>query len=218
MGTTRHGSFEAFWERVHQATGLDSQAALAAVLGIGRAAISLAKKKDKVPDRWILHLAGRYGVSADWLATGRGEMRLGGGETSEYDQVPKVEARLSAGGGSFEDGGEVAGYYAFRADWIRRKGDPTCMVLMDVVGNSMEPELRDGDTVLVDLSRKEVMAGAVYAVGVEDVVMVKRLEKLPGRLVLRSDNTDYAPIHLQGDELGTVRVIGKVIWSSREYR
>jgi phage repressor protein C with HTH and peptisase S24 domain len=48
--------------------------------------------------------------------------------------------------------------------------------------------------------------------------MVKRVERLPGTLVLRSDNTDYSPIHLSGDELDTVRVIGRVLWVGREYR
>ncbi len=108
--------------------------------------------------------------------------------------------------------------YPFRREWLRRKGNPANMVLMDVVGNSMEPEIRDGDTVLIDQSRADVLAGGIYAVGVEDTVMVKRIEKLPGQLVLRSDNPDYAPVLLAGDQLQSVRVIGRVLWISREYR
>ncbi len=92
------------------------------------------------------------------------------------------------------------------------------MVLMDIFGNSMEPELKDGDTVLVDQSQKAILAGAIYAVGIDDTVMVKRLEKHPNKLVLRSDNESYAPIFLQGDEIETVRVIGKVLWVCREFR
>ena len=92
------------------------------------------------------------------------------------------------------------------------------MVLMEVFGNSMEPEIKEGDVVLIDQSRRDILAGGIYAVGVEDTVMVKRVEKMPGALVLRSDNTDYAPITLSGGELDTVRVIGKILWVSREYR
>ena len=91
------------------------------------------------------------------------------------------------------------------------------MVLMQVVGNSMEPELREGDMVLLDQSKTDVYAGGIYAVGVEDTVMVKRIEKRPGQLVLHSENTDYSPIMLAGDELANVRIIGKVLWLSREY-
>jgi phage repressor protein C with HTH and peptisase S24 domain len=227
--------FGVFLDRVRQATDIKSQAELAKALGIGRAAVSLAKRKDRVPYKWIHEIAGRYGLSHGWLATGQGggqaapsaRSRAGAGPASgaagpegngEYAHVPKVVARLCAGGGSFETGGEVIGYYAFRSDWIRRKGDPGRMVLMDIMGNSMEPELRDGDTVLLDQSRQDVLAGSIYAVGVDDMVLVKRVEKRPGALVLLSDNTDYAPILVRGDELATVRIVGKVVWSSREYR
>jgi len=92
------------------------------------------------------------------------------------------------------------------------------MVLMDIFGNSMAPELKDGDTVLVDQSQKGVLAGALYAVGIDDTIMIKRVEKHPNKLVLLSDNTDYSPIFLQNAELETIRIIGKVIWVCREFR
>jgi len=40
-------------------------------------------------------------------------------------------------------------------------------------------------------SQKDILAGSIYAVGIEDTIMVKRIEKHPGKLVLRSDNKDY---------------------------
>jgi phage repressor protein C with HTH and peptisase S24 domain len=92
------------------------------------------------------------------------------------------------------------------------------MVLMDIFGNSMEPEMKDGDTILIDESQKDVLAGAIYAVGVDDTIMVKRLEKHPNKLVLLSDNRDYHPIYLQGNEINSVRIIGKVVWICRELR
>jgi phage repressor protein C with HTH and peptisase S24 domain len=48
--------------------------------------------------------------------------------------------------------------------------------------------------------------------------MVKRVEKHPDTLVLRSDNRDYAPIYLKGNECQSVRIIGKVVWAAREFR
>ena len=92
------------------------------------------------------------------------------------------------------------------------------MVLMEVVGNSMEPELKEGDMVLIDQAKTDILAGGIYAVGVEETVMVKRVERLPGTLVLHSDNKDYSPVMLSGDELHNVRLIGKIIWSAREFR
>lgn len=207
--------FDEFFARASRALGLESQQALARELGVNRSAITQAKRKGFVPETWVFRLARNYGLNVSWLETGTGPMRENEAR-DEYCQVPKVRARLSAGGGSLDTDGDVLGYAAFASPWLRRKGRPEDMVLMDVVGNSMESEIKDGDTVLIDQGRKDIMAGAVYAMGVEDTVLVKRVEKRPGKLVLISDNPDYSPIELMGDEIEAVRVIGRVIWVSRE--
>jgi len=208
--------FDAFLERIYETTGVASQTELAAILNINRSAISQARKKGSIPAAWILQLYRHYGLNPDWVETGDGPEYCRQPDSDPFASVPKVKARLSAGGGSFEVGSEIEGYYAFRRDWLTTKGAPDRMVMMDIFGNSMEPEMKDGDTILIDESQKDVLAGAIYAIGVDDTIMVKRLEKHPNKLVLLSDNTDYAPIFLGKEEIGSVRVIGKVIWICRE--
>lgn len=134
--------------------------------------------------------------------------------------IPKVKARLSAGGGSMETNGEVAGYYAFRTEFLKRKGNSSKMVLMDVSGDSMEPEIKSGDSVLIDESQTEIIAGSIYAVGMDEEVVVKVVDKAPGKLILRSYNTLFAPYELdmRGDLSTGVRIIGRVIWWCREAR
>ena len=213
------GGFEGFFSRAAKAAGLTSQTGLADLLGVHRSAVTQAKKKDAVPKAWVLAVSRRTGADADWLEfgrMGRPTAHGSGADDGPFIGVPKVRARLSAGGGSFETRGEVASVVPFREDWLRRKGSVSDMVLMDVVGNSMEPEIRHGDTVLIDQGQTAVVAHAVYAVGVEDTVLVKRVEKRPGAIVLLSDNRDYAPIVLSGDELDALRVIGRVLWVGRE--
>lgn len=227
--TSALGGFEGFFERAAKAAGLASQAELAALLGVHRSAVTQAKRKDAVPKAWVLTVSRRTGSDPDWLEYGRRRSGAGRGDgrgsvaddgaavaAEIFAAVPKVRARLSAGGGSFETGGEVERVYPFRQDWLRAKGQPSRMVLMDVVGNSMEPEIRHGDMVLIDQGQTAVVAHGVYAVGLEDTVLVKRVEKRPGQLVLLSDNRDYAPIVLTGDELDALRVIGRVLWVGRE--
>ena len=231
---TPGGGFEGFFARAAKAAGLASQAELAGLLGVHRSAVTQAKRKDAVPKAWVLAVSRRTGADPDWLEFGRqrrgGAGLAGAGERGRtgisreealaadgvFAAVPKVRARLSAGGGSFEAGGEVEQFYPFRQDWLRAKGQPSRMVLMDVVGNSMEPEIRHGDMVLIDQGQTAVVAHGVYAVGLEDTVLVKRVEKRPGQLVLLSDNRDYAPIVLAGDELDALRIIGRVLWVGRE--
>lgn len=210
--------FISFFHRVAETTGLRSQTELASALGINRSAITQAKKNDSIPEGWILRLSRMFGLNPDWIETGIGQKFLTKDGKTEFETIPKVKARLSAGGGSFEVGDEIEGLYSFQTEWLNRKGNMGKMVLMDIFGHSMEPELKDGDTVLVDQSQKEILAGAIYAVGIDDTVMVKRLEKHPNKLVLLSDNKDYSPIFLQGEEIETARIIGKVIWVCRELR
>lgn len=211
------GGFDGFFARASRTAGFSSQADLAAMLGVHRSAVTQAKKKNAVPKAWVLAISRRFGVDPDWLEFGTGAARREATADPEaYVAVPKVRARLSAGGGSFETGGEVEDYYSFRRDWLRRKGQPGKMVLMDVVGNSMEPEIRHGDMALIDQSQTAIVAYAIYAVGVEDTVLIKRLEKRPGALALISDNRDYAPIVLAGDALDSLRIIGRVLWLGRE--
>lgn len=212
--------FDLFLKRTFEATGAGSQNELAAILKINRSAITQARNKDSVPAKWLLKLYRKYGLNPDWLETGEGRTFLKQADAveSEFKNIPKVKARLCAGGGSFEVGSEIEGYYAFRREWLSSKGNSNKMVLMDIFGNSMQPELRDGDTVLVDESQKDILSGAMYAVGVEDTIMVKRVEKHPNRLALLSDNRDYSPIYLQFEELDGIRIIGKVIWVCREFR
>jgi phage repressor protein C with HTH and peptisase S24 domain len=210
--------FNSFLERVFEATGLTTQTELAAALNINRSAITQARKKDSIPDKWILHLYRSFGLNPDWVETGLGQKfhRHTDSHDEIFNNIPKVKARLSAGGGSFEVESNIEGYYAFSRDWLRTKGVINKMVLMDIFGNSMEPEMKDGDTILIDQSQKDIIAGAIYGVGVDDTIMVKRLEKHPNKLVLISDNKDYSPIYLQGDEINSVRILGRVIWISRE--
>jgi phage repressor protein C with HTH and peptisase S24 domain len=191
MTTTK---FDSFLQRVFEATGITSQTELASALNINRSAITQARKKDSIPDKWILQLYRSFGLNPDWVETGSGQKfhKHSDSNDSIFNNIPKVRAR-------------------FRKDWLRTKGAINKMVLMDIFGNSMEPEMKDGDTILIDESQKDILAGAIYAVGVDDTIMVKRLEKHPNKLVLLSDNK-------QGGEIDSVRIIGKVIWICRELR
>ena len=212
--------FNLFIRRAFEALQISSQNKLAILLGINRAGISQAKKMGTAPDKWILELYRKYGVNPDWIETGKGKMFIAERDSSaivpEYKSVPYVKARLCAGNGSFEVEENISDYWMFRADWLSRKGSASHMVLVDIYGNSMEPELKHKDTVMVDLSQNDILAGSIYAVGIDDTIMVKRIEKHPGKLVLRSDNKVYEPIYLSPNEMDSFRIIGKVVWVSRD--
>lgn len=218
--------FEKQWARLLRACGARNDMGIAKALDIAQGSVSKAKGKRSIPLSWMTMLAQRTGISLDWLFFGEGPMLRGqvgvGARTPCPDIcfVPLVRARLSAGGGSFETEDAVEGHYAFRENWLVRKGQPSKMVLMRVSGDSMEPDIRDGDMVLIDQSQVNVVVGEIYAVGLGDMVAIKMLDALPGKIVLRSANPAYVPIELdtREDLAESVRIVGRVIWWCREAR
>jgi len=238
---------ESILERLLTATGLRRDAQLASLLGVSPQAVSQARKKNRVPESWLVRLAAQYHLSVEWLLHGESANAAPGGEfrqaiktapptleslrpaprirepepsaSVEVAFVPLVAASLSAGTGSLESEGEVLDYFAFHHTWLCRKGNPENMVLMKVYGDSMEPEIRHGDMVLVDQGKTRIFGHTMYAVGVNEEIYVKQIETLPGnRMLLRSLNERYDPIEvdLRGDMADSVRIIGKVIWWCRE--
>jgi phage repressor protein C with HTH and peptisase S24 domain len=206
--------FDDFFQRVAKTTGISTQKELASLLGIEPAAISLAKGRG-VPKSWGLTIAAAFGVNPVWLKTGSGPVYLH--EQNATQLVPKVAAKACAGGGSFELSGQVVDELPFDRAWLGRKGNPERMVAMEVVGDSMSPELEPGDNILIDQSQNHVADNNLYVFGLADSIQVKRIQVRPGLVVLFSTNQRYSPVTLQGDEIDTLRVIGRVLWSSRAY-
>ena len=136
-------------------------------------------------------------------------------ENNEFTLIPRVRGEISAGGGLVPDD-SIEMSVAFRRDWIQRKGDPEKMSLIRVSGDSMEPTLYSGDLVLVDHNRNVIDPhGGVYAVALDDEIMIKRLEVdfITRQLYIISDNQKYRSQEVEPDQ---VIINGKVVWYGRE--
>ncbi len=220
--TTRASLAKAFAQRLRQQReklGMHKQD-LASRVGVSLTTIQQYEKGQMPKGEFAVRLADVLDCSLDWLLSGKepeGSGNLGEGE-ARLVMVPMVEARLSAGTGSFETGGEVLRHYAFRWDFLHRKGNPSQMVLLRVSGDSMQPQIMHNDVVLIDQGQRDPVPGRIYAVGVEDMVYLKVVNARPGRLILTSFNPDYAPIEADtGEQLADlVRVIGRAVWVGRE--
>ncbi len=132
-------------------------------------------------------------------------------DDAEHVLVPKLPVRLAAGHGAATlQEEEPVALLAFRREWMQRHGlQPGLVSAVEIVGDSMEPLLIDGDTVLVDHRRNEARQGKVFAVGIESDLLVKRLERQSeGGWILTSDNKSYEPISMS---VGAT-LIGQVVW------
>lgn len=140
-------------------------------------------------------------------------------DMGDYALIPKVKAKLGAGSSLVTDG-EQAGLYAFRKDFLRRIGldGNGELALFDVMGDSMAPTIQHMDTVLV--SRKEIdpASGQIYAIRVDDELLVKRILREPGKLIVKSDNPAYGTFEINlAEPSASVEIIGRVRWQGRVY-
>jgi len=88
------------------------------------------------------------------------------------------------------------------------------LAVVKVVGDSMDPTLRDGERVVVDISRKEFIDNRVFALTTKNHAWAKRLRITPNGERWSSDNEEYRQYD---DELNssksTIVLLGLVLYS-----
>lgn len=136
-----------------------------------------------------------------------------------YAIVPRVRLFLSAGNGRYATEEELGAPLAFTAQWIHERGlHKKNLVCVNAIGDSMEPRIHCGDTLLVNVGDKAVTDGNVYAIRYGDDLRVKRLfKRFDGGFIIRSDNSAKYPDEIAAPldiEAGHICVIGRVVWVS----
>lgn len=134
---------------------------------------------------------------------------------SEYQLVPRSSARPSAGHGMLIESEQIVDYMAFKREWLQRVLGISHqdIVLVEVRGDSMAGTLDDGDLVLIDMRQNRLDVSAVFVIQVDDALLVKRVQrKLNGTVVIKSDNHAYEAETLEGDQLASLKIMGRVVW------
>lgn len=127
------------------------------------------------------------------------------------------EVELAAGSGSTfvqENGGCKL---RFAKSTLKKSNvDPQHAACVTVSGNSMLPVLRNGTTVGVDTSKKNIVDGEMYAIDHDGMLRVKILYRMPGGGIrIKSYNNDEFPDEfIQPEKIGEVKIIGWVFWWS----
>ncbi len=87
-------------------------------------------------------------------------------------------------------------------------------------GNSMQPTILSGDSLLVDMSKLEIYDGKIYCIRKDGQLYAKRLQKISAtQLKIISDNKDYEPIIIDFTKENETdfAVIGEVRWAGRVF-
>ncbi len=135
-----------------------------------------------------------------------------GWHDEDYESVRRYESedvRLAAGTGTFTDQEPAAGEVKFRTSWLRkRRLRAKDLFLVDVLGDSMERTIFDGDAALVDETHRSPRSGKIYALQAGEGPLVKRVRKRDHRWWADSDNEEYEPQPLDD----RARIMGRVVW------
>ena len=127
--------------------------------------------------------------------------------------VAAIEYEAAAGGGRINlDNAPQKGMVWFRRDWLDEHGvDPTQCIIMRVAGESMEPTLVAGCSIMVDRTRAQKKMGYIYVVLTDDGLVVKRLGKNGNMWQLLSDNPAWSKVAWPDN----AEVVGQVMWTSK---
>lgn len=166
-------------------------------------------KKLEEEDRRVL--AQFLGVEEHMLG-GPKEKSYGAKADRDWVEVPRLDVDASAGPGAAGADEDVFDAFRFSRRWLAEQGlDGSQLSAIRVVGDSMEPLLREGDEVLVD-RRDSPFRDGVHVVRLDEMLLVKRVaSKGGGRFSLLSQNLAYPPIDVQADDFA---LIGRVVWKS----
>jgi hypothetical protein len=170
----------------------------------------------KVPIGVIVRLAAKKGISLDWLATGEGAREIGAPIGSDYLHLPVFDARASSGfGAHFNPGGEIARVAVPRLFLGGAKLQEDQLVIIFNHGRSNEPDLNDGDALIIDRSVDRIVDDAFYVFDRDGALLVKMIERdVRGGITLKSRNPAYSSAVLSKDEAAQMRVIGRVVFAA----
>lgn len=178
-----------------------------------------------VGSEFLIAAAERLGVSSTWILTGLGASSVAekhSNDDTQFALVTRFTVEASAGHGSLVQDETGSGTYAYNKAFLDRRGlKPDNLAVIAVKGDSMVPDLHDGDLILIDRAETQpetIKEGHIYAVNFDGDLFVKRIQRAPGkRLMLVSSNPVYQPVTVEEGQMDGVKIIGRVVNSTHEW-
>lgn len=72
--------------------------------------------------------------------------------------------------------------------------------------------IKNGSLVIADTSITEYKNDGIYVLCIEDALFVKRLQYLPGKIRVKSDNPMYESFEIN-HQIDNVKIIGNVVYT-----
>jgi len=220
-----------FNERLKELIGQESVRAFGRKVGISDTTIRkyLSGETEPTISR-LVSIAVACEVALEWLATGEGPKHPGGqSEPSacvckdefdeEYALIDGYHVTVSTGHGAFNgDHTPVKRHLAFRQKWLNYRGfKPEQLKVVFAKGDSMEPTIKSGDSLLINLASIKPLDGQIFVVRLGDELYAKRIQKRwDGAIELISDNKEYNTQVIPAPDLEHLAIVGQVVWVGKD--
>lgn len=135
-----------------------------------------------------------------------------------YLPIPTFDIRAGAGGGGIVDRAFLGSPRYFEAGFVTQelRARPEDLCLIEIEGQSMEPLLRHGDTVIVDRRKINIAMEGIFVLFDGDGVVCKWAERVHGSeeptIRLKSENPRFSDYEVPAS---ICKIVGRVVWFSR---
>lgn len=184
---------------------------VATSLDINQISLATMKSRNKIPYKEILEFCAKRKISINWLMFDQVVESLQS-ETEKFSKISYFrDIYASAGGGAlnYED---ISESIVLDREIVNHLGGEMAIKniqALNVIGDSMEPTLNDGDIVFLDRSSTNPNRAGVYIVSTPVGLFIKRLQlQSNGMVALVSDNESYSDELVNANDL---EILGKVV-------
>jgi transcriptional regulator with XRE-family HTH domain len=213
---SRSTSSSGIGARIVQIRQQATQTQFAATLEIHKNTLIRYEQEKRHPDSaFLVRLCEQYGVDPNWLLSGQSKRSAhlieGSCLLNDYVVLPLRYSEAT------ELGEQES--LAIKKSWIHSQlqVEPEDLKLFSVEGESMKPTLYPGDVILLNL-RDTMAQKGIYAVQMEEVLVIKRLQPVSDNIVrVISDNPLYESweINLE-DPTQKLAIVGRVVFVCRK--
>lgn len=222
-----------------------SVAKVSDLIGMSHMGLSKVFRNGSIPKaETLLSIHEKSGCDLKWLMTGEGQPfpKIAGNQSGgfpvslpqggqvfdtlgnpvdieEFVFIPRYNVTAAAGNGYPVDAEQPLFCMAFRRYWIENyvTKDIKQLSVISVKGDSMEGVLNDGDNILINHAATTPRDG-LFVLRINNDLMVKHVQSIPGKLLITSSNPAYAPFEIdlaKNKESEDTAIIGRVEWFGR---
>jgi len=165
--------------------------------------LSMLKKRNKIPYEEIAYFCATRKISINWLLFDQNSEEIVK-NTDKFSVIKYFKnINASAGGGAinFDENYEIL--------YIDKKLIDKNLDAIHVIGDSMEPTIKDGSIIFINRNDKNIANGGIFVISTSSGTFVKRVNlKSNGEIELISDNKIYPVETVLAND---IEIVGKVI-------